>query len=89
MLADGCLGLRPYSAGLNPLVPRVIKLGVTCTSAVFEPRATVSATTSFARFPDDAAFRAYGLGDHRSDSWCLYVDIDWPRQQREKCYISK
>ena len=69
LLADGYPGLPPCSACLNALVPRVIKVCVTCTSAVFEPRTAVSATTSFARFLDDAAFETYGIVDRRSDRW--------------------
>ena len=75
LLTGGYLRLGPCFAGLNALVPRVIKVCVTCSSAVFEPRTTVSATTSFAGFLDDAALGAYGTGDRRSDGWCLYVDI--------------
>ena len=74
-MADSCLGLGPCFAGLNALVPRVIKVCVTCTSAVFEPRTTVTAATSFARSLDDAAFGACRTEDRRSDGWCLYVDI--------------
>ena len=80
MLADSCLGLGPCFAGLDAFVPRVINVGVTCTCAVFEPRTTVSATTRFARFLDDAAFGAYSTGGRRSDGWCLHVDIG----QRDK-----
>ena len=78
-------GLCPCFAGLDTLVPRVIELGVTSTSTVFEPRTTVSATTSFARFLDDAALRAYGgNGDRRSDGWCLHVGIG-QHDKRKKC----
>ena len=75
LLPDGFPGLWPCFAGLNAFVPLVIKVCVTCTSAVFEPRTTASATTSFARFLDYAAFGAYGAGDRRADTWCLHVDI--------------
>ena len=54
-------------AGLDALVPRVMKLGVTSTSAVFEPRTTATATTSFARFFDDTAFGAYDAGGRCRD----------------------
>ena len=74
LLVDDYPGLCPRFAGLDTLVPRVIKVCVTSTSAVFEPRTTVSATTSFARFLDDAALGAYGTADRRSDGWCLHVD---------------
>ena len=56
-------------------MPRVIKVCVTCTSAVFEPRTAVTATTSFARSLDDAAFGACRIEDRRSDDWCLYMWI--------------
>ena len=86
LLADSCLGLGPCFAGLNALVPRVLKVFVTCTSTVFEPRTTVSATTSFARFLDDTAFGAYGTGGRRRDDWCLHVDIG-QHNKREKDII--
>ena len=53
------LKLRQCFAGLDALVPRVIELAVTSTSAVSEPRTTATAATDFPRFRDDAAFRAY------------------------------
>ena len=53
----------------------MIKVCVSWTSAVFEPRTTVSATTSFARFLDDTAFGACGTRGRRSDGWCLHVGI--------------
>ena len=56
-------------AGLDTLVPRVIKLGVTRTSAVSEPRTTATAATDFARFRDDAAFGAYGTNGRRRGCW--------------------
>ena len=75
LLTDGYPGLPPCSACLNALVPRVIKVCVTCTSAVFEPSTAVTATTSFARSLDDAAFGACRTEGRRSDGWCLYVEI--------------
>ena len=81
-----CLGLFSCFAALNTLVPRVLKVCVTCTCAVFEPRTTVSATTSFARFLDDTAFGAYGTGGRRRDHWCLHVDIG-QHNKREKGII--
>ena len=63
--ADDCLGLRQCFAGLDALIPRVIELGVTSTSAVSEPRTSATAATSFPRFRDDTAFGAYGAGDRR------------------------
>ena len=73
MSADGCLGLSKCFAGLNALVPRVIHLDITITSAVRKPRTTATATTTPARFGDDAAFEACGTdGPHRC-CWCVYV----------------
>ena len=69
MSADGCLGLRPCFAGLDPLVPRVMKLGVSSASAVSEPRTTATTTTNFSRFRDDAAFWACGTDGRRRDCW--------------------
>lgn len=61
---ETCLGLQPCFAGMDARVPRVIKLGVTGTSAVSEPRTTATAATDFRRFRDDAAFGAYGTDGH-------------------------
>ena len=71
--AYGCLELRPCFAGLDALVPRVMKLGVTSTSAVSEPRTTVTAATRFPRFRDDAAFGTYGTDGRRRGCWCSLV----------------
>ena len=72
MPADGCLGLRQCFAGLDALVPRVIKLGVTCASAVPKPRTTATAATISPRFRDDTAFGAYGSdGRRRGDYSCV------------------
>ena len=77
MSATGFLGLRPRFAGLDALVPRMIKLGVTSTSAVSEPRTTATAATNFTRFRDDAVFEAYGTYSRRRRRrdyyWCAYV----------------
>ena len=75
LLDDGCLGPRPCFAGLNALVPRVMKLGVAHTSAVSEPRTTATAATVFPRFHDDAALSASGTDDRRRDYPCVYVGI--------------
>ena len=88
LLADNCLGLGPCFAGLNALVPRVLKVFVTCTSTVFEPRTTVSATTSFARFRDDAAFGAYGTGDRRSGGWYLYAGIGQDDEEKNAIIVN-
>ena len=64
----------------------MIKLGVTSTSAVSEPRTTVTAATRFPGFRNDATFGAYGTADRRSDGWCLHVDIG-QHNKREKDII--
>ena len=71
-------------AGLDALVPRVMKLGVTSTSAVFEPRTTATATTSFARFRDGAAFGADGTNGRRFGCWCVHVGIGQNKQDNKK-----
>ena len=81
---DGCLGLRQCFAGLDALVPCVIKLGVTRTSAVSEPITTAAAATSFPRFRDDAAFGAYGTDSRCRGCWCVYVGIGQNKTQRWK-----
>ena len=67
--ADGCLGLRQCFTDLDAVVPRVIKFGVTGTSAVSEPRTTATTATIFPGFRDGAAFGAYGT-DGRCRSGC-------------------
>ena len=70
--ADGCLGVRQcFFAGLDALVPRVIKLVVTNTSAVSEPRTTATATTNSPRFRNGATFEACGTAGRRCDCWCV------------------
>ena len=66
-MAVGCLELelRSCFADLDALVPRVMKICATGTSAVAEPRTTASATTSFTGFLDGTTFGAYGADDHR------------------------
>ena len=53
----------------------MINLGVISTSAVFEPRTTVTAATDFPRFRDDAAVGAYGNDGCRRGCRCVYVVI--------------
>ena len=65
LLVDNYFGLRPRFAGLDALVPRVMKFCVTSTSAMSEPRTAATATTDFAGFADGAAFGAYGIDDRR------------------------
>ena len=76
MSAEGCLEEpRPDFAGLDALVPRVMKLGVTSSSAVSEPRTTAAATTDFARFLDGAAFGAYQTDCRRRGCWYVCVCV--------------
>ena len=67
--ADGCLGWSQCFAGPNAFVPRVIRLDVTNTSAVSEPRTAAAAATMFPRLRDDAALGANGT-DGRRRGWC-------------------
>ena len=52
------------------------KLDVTGTSAVSEPRTTVTAATNFPGFLDDTAFAAYRTDGYRRGCWRIYVRID-------------
>ena len=79
-MADGCLGLRQCFAGLDALVPRVIELGVTSTSAVSGSRTTATAATNFPRSRDDAAFRACGTDGRRRDC-CYSLDKETHRKR--------
>ena len=73
LMTDDCLGLRQCFADLDALVPSVIKLlGVTNTPAVSEPRTTATAATSFAGFPDIAAFGTHKTDGRRRDYWRVY-----------------
>ena len=67
--------MRRCFAGLDALVPRVIKLGVTSTSAVSGPRTAATATTSLAGLASYAAFGAYGPDARLRGYWCAYVVI--------------
>ena len=58
--SNDCLGECPCFAGLDTLVPRVLKFCVARTSTDFEPRTSATTTTAFAGFPDGAACGARG-----------------------------
>ena len=63
-------------AGLDTLVPRVVKFCVTSTSTVFEPRTSATATTDFPGFRDGAAFGTHVPdGRRRRNYWYLCVGI--------------
>ena len=72
-MADDRLGVRSHFAGLQALMPRVIKLCVVDTSAVSKPRTTVTATTHFAGSLDDPAFGAYGNDSSHCGCKCTHV----------------
>ena len=73
MLARHCLELSCF-AGPNALVPRVIKVCVTGTSAGSEPRTAAAATGNFARFLNDSALGAYETHGRCRDCWCWHVE---------------
>ena len=60
---------------MDALIPCVIKVAVTITSAASEPRTTATAATYFSRFRDDAAFKACRIDGRFRERWCVYVDI--------------
>ena len=68
-LTDGYPGLPLHFTGLYALVPCVLISGTVSTSAVFEPGTTTTTATSFTRFCDGAAFRAYPPGSRRRSFW--------------------
>ena len=82
--ADGYLEPRPCFAGLDALVPRVMELGVTSSSAVSEPRTTATAATDFSRFRDRAAFGAYQPDCRRRDCSCAYVGNTQTQNQEKQ-----
>ena len=47
----------------------------------------MTATTSFVRFLDDAAFGAYGTGGRRSDGWCLYANIGQDEKEKNAVIV--
>ena len=59
LLTNSCLRVRPYFAGLDTLVPRVMKLRFTRSSAVSKPRTTATAATHLTRFLDGTALGTY------------------------------
>ena len=63
------------SAGLDPLVPRVMKIAVSRVPTFFEPRTTATTTTDFPRLCHDAAFRTYGTDYRSRDCWYVHVNI--------------
>ena len=67
--ADGSLGLSQCFAGPDAFVPRVIRLDVTNTSAVSEPRTAAATTTAFARSRDGDTFVTNGTGGCRRGCW--------------------
>ena len=73
-MADDYLGRQCFT-GLDSMVPCVIKLDVTSTPAVSEPRTTATAATNFTGFRDDAAFGADETDSRRRGCWCVYVLI--------------
>ena len=83
MQGDDDLGLRMCFAGLDSLVPRVIRVCVVSTSAVFEPRTSATATTSLARFVDGAAFGTYGTVHRCCSCWC-YMRTYIGKRRKEK-----
>ena len=79
--------MRPCFAGLDALVPRVMKLGVTSFSAVSEPRTTATATTVFSRFFDGAAFATNGTYYSPRGCWYSYeesIDQTEPNQSKKQ-----
>ena len=82
LFADGFLRLRSCFAGLDALVPSVIKFRVASTSALSEPRTSTTATTNFARFPNVATSGAHGTDDRRRVRWCLDGGVG--QRNREK-----
>ena len=77
LLSNDCLKRCSCFAGLDTLVPRVMKFCVTRTSTDFEPRTSATTTTAFTRFLDGAAFVTFGPDGHRRrrGCWHLYVSI--------------
>ena len=67
--------MRPCFAGLNALVPCVVKFCGTSTSAASEPRTSTTTATDFARFLHASAFGAYGTNGHRRTCWHLYGSV--------------
>ena len=84
-LANDSLSLCSYFAGLNALVPRVIKFCVTSTSAVSEPRTAATTTTNFARFFNGAAFRTCKTDHHRRVCWYLHCMGALIKETKRKC----
>ena len=84
MFADDQSRLIPCFAGSDALIPRAIKFCVTGTSAFPKPRTTATATTPHARFPDRAAFGAYGTDCRRRGCWSAYVGVGHRHKRRTR-----
>ena len=67
--------MRPCFAGLNTLVPRVMKFRVTRSPAISEPRTTAATAAHFPRFLDSTAVRAYGNEGRCYGCWCSCMKI--------------
>ena len=85
LLTEHALGLLPCLAGLDTLGPRVPKLRITTTATNSKPRTAETATTSFARFLDGAAFGACSIGDRRR-SCCGERELKTQRHEEMKSY---
>ena len=64
-MPDVCLRLLPWFTDPDALIPRVLQIGVTTTSARSEPRTAATATTHFVRLPNVDTFGTYGTDDRR------------------------
>ena len=88
VMADDCLGMLTRFAGPDTLIPCVLQIGVTTTSAGSEPRTAATATTHFARLHNRNTFGTYGTYDRRRDCWCLYVGIGHKNEKERNTKIT-
>ena len=71
-----CLELRMcVFAGLNALIPCVVRFSVPIPSAFSEPGTAVATTTAFAGFRHVSALEACGTGYLCRVCWCSYGGI--------------
>ena len=85
MSAASPLIRRPCFAGLDALDPRVLKVWVPSTSAVFEPRTAATTTTNLTGFLDSNTFGAYGTGNCCGCSGS-YVEIGQRYKEKKLLY---
>ena len=75
--------MHPSFAGIDSLVPGMLKLCVASSATVFEPSTAATTTTALTGFRDGTTFRAYGNGNRCGGCYCLCVGIDQTHKEEK------